>query len=249
MSTIFFPGFLFVTCFVSYHDLCTESMTLQSKVTNIYYVYYNYFNTMDYEKIPEDDVIQKLVTELSMRGVVATIVGTKEEALNAIQVIIPAGASVMNGSSTTLKEIGFVDLLKEGKHGWNNIHSNIVAETDSVKQTLLRKQSILADYFLGSVHAVTRAGQVVVASASGSQIPSYAFSSDNVVWVVSANKIVETLEDAFTRIKDFVFPLEDARMKSTGAPGSVWAKTFIFEREIMPNRKVHMILVKEKLGF
>lgn len=48
---------------------------------------------------------------------------------------------------------------------------------------------------------------------------------------MSANKIVGTPDDAYVRIKDFVFSLEDVRMKSTGALGSVWVKTFIFERD------------------
>lgn len=203
---------------------------------------------MDYNTIPSDEIISTLSAKLLERGVSVHIVQNKAEALEKLRSLIPDGSEVMTGSSTTLDQIGFVDLLKSGAHPWNNVKDAIVKETDSVKQGELRKQSVLAEYFMGSVHAITEEGQVVVASASGSQIPSYAFTSNNVIWVAGAQKIVPSLTDAFARIKTYVYPLEDARMKSVGMGGSVLAKMFIFEREIMP-RKIHLILVKEVLGF
>lgn len=204
---------------------------------------------MEYIKIASDGTIKKVVESLKARNVHVVVVDTKEQALEEIKKLIPKGAQVMNGSSTTLNEIGFVDYLKEGKHGWDNVHADIVNEKDTVKQARLRKEAVLADYFLGSVHAITEAGQLMIASASGSQIPSYAFTSDNVIWVASANKIVVDREAGFRRIEDYVFPLENKRMQGVGYPGSTIGRVLIFEREIMPNRHLTLILVKEKLGF
>lgn len=204
---------------------------------------------MDYTKISSDEVTEKVVASLRARNINTVVVNTKEEALEKIKELIPVGGSVMNGSSATLNEIGFVDYLKDGQHGWDNVHADILKEKDKDKQTRLRKESVLADYFLGSVHAITEDGQLVIASASGSQIPSYAFTSDNVIWVAGTQKIVPTLDAAMARIRDHVVPLEDARMKSASYPGTVWARTLIIENEIMPNRHLTIILVKEKLGF
>ncbi|HBH71731.1 MAG: hypothetical protein UU88_C0006G0037 [Parcubacteria group bacterium GW2011_GWC1_42_11] len=204
---------------------------------------------MDYTKIPSDEVVEKVVVSLKTRNINAIVVNTKEEALEKIKELIPAGGSVMNGSSTTLNEIGFVDYLKAGGHGWSNVHEQILNEKDPTKKARLRKESVLADYFLGSVHAITEDGQLVIASASGSQIPSYAFTSDNVVWVAGVQKIVPTLDAAMARIRDHVVPLEDARTKKIGYPGTAWARTLIIEQEIMPNRHLTIVLVKEKLGF
>lgn len=148
----------------------------------------------------------------------------------------------------TLDEIWFIELLKSGNHNWHNMKESIVTETDLANQNELRKQSVSADYFLGSVHAITEDGELLVASASGSQIPSYVFTSQNVIWVVGTQKIVPTLSDAFTRVNEYVFPLEDARLKSTGAEGSVFSMWWIFERNIMPH-KLTMIFVRENLGF
>lgn len=204
---------------------------------------------MTYDQLANPETIQETINALKGRNIEALLVNTKEEALEKIKEMIPAGASIMTGGSTTLNEIGFSDLLISKNHSWKNLKDEIVAETDPDKQNELRKQSVLSDYFLGSVHVVTKDGEVLVASASGSQIPSYAFTSPNVIWVVGAQKIVDDLNSAFDRVKTYVFPLEDQRMKSAGAQGSVIARWLVFEREIMPNRKVTLIFVNEKLGF
>ncbi|OGZ57745.1 MAG: hypothetical protein A3B96_00385 [Candidatus Spechtbacteria bacterium RIFCSPHIGHO2_02_FULL_43_15b] len=205
---------------------------------------------MDYEKIPLREKINKTAESLEARGIKTFIVETAKEALGKVKELIPAGAKVMNGSSTTLEQIGFVEYLKSGEHGWNNLHDAVLAEKDKDKQNQLRMQSSFAEYFLGSVHAITENGQILIASASGSQLAPYAFTAQNVIWVTSSNKIVATLEDGLKRICEYSFPLEDKRMKGIGYPGSVLAKILIFEREpAMMGRKITMILVNEKLGF
>ncbi len=204
---------------------------------------------MDYEKLAPKEVVNKTIDALKERGIRAEFVNNGEEALGRLKDLIPDGAEIMTGSSTTLDQIGFVDLLKSKNHPWENLKDAIVAEKDPAKQAKLRKQSVTADYFLGSVHAITQSGEIITASASGSQLPSYAFASDNVIWVASTNKIVPTFEDGMKRIREYVYPLEDKRMKSLGFPGSFISKLLIIEREMMPNRKLTLILVNEKLGF
>lgn len=202
-----------------------------------------------YERLASDETIKKTVASLKERNINAIVVATSAEALEKIKELIPARVGVMNGSSLTLNEIGFVDYLKEGNHKWENMHEDILKEKDPVKQTTLRKQSILAPYFLGSVHAITEGGQIIIASASGSQIPSYAFSSDNVIWVAGTQKIVPDFDGAMKRLNEYVIPLENKRMQGVGYPGTTLGRVLIFEREIMPHRHITLILVKEKLGF
>ena len=201
-----------------------------------------------HEALASKESVNKAKKELEKRGIKVEFINTKEDALKRLKELIPKNSEVMTGGSTTLEQIGFVNLLKSKNHPWVNLKDKILAEKDKNKQNELRRLSIASQYFIGSVHAVSQTGEVLVASASGSQIPSYAFSSDNVIWVVGAQKIVPTLEDGFTRIKECCFPLEDKRMKSVGYPGSAIGKILIFEREIMP-RKLTMIFVNEKLGF
>ncbi|MDE1924726.1 MAG: lactate utilization protein [Patescibacteria group bacterium] len=205
---------------------------------------------MTYDTLAVADTVEKTATALKERNFLPIIVATKAEALAKIKELTPAGASVMNGSSRTLEEIGFIDYLKSGQHGWNNLHAAVFAEKDPAKQAALRKQSVISDFYLGSVHAVAQTGELFIASASGSQLPHLAYTSPNIILVVGGQKIAPTFEDAFARVRDYVYPLEDARMKSAGAAGSVFAKVLILEREpTFMGRKVHIIFVNEKLGF
>ena len=204
--------------------------------------------SMTYTELATQTSINTTFEHLQTRNIHPQLVNSKLEALAAIKKLIPDGASVMTGSSTTLEQIGFIELLKSGGHPWNNLKAAIVTEQDPAKQAELRRQSSLSQFFLGSIHALTEDGQALIASASGSQLPSYAFTSDNVIWVVGAQKIVPNLEAAFDRLRSYVLPLEDKRMKATGASGSTIGKILVFEREIMP-RQIHLILVNEQLGF
>ena len=112
----------------------------------------------------------------------------------------------------------------------------------------LRKLGAAPDWAVGSVHAVTEDGKVAVASATGSQLPAYAYSSGNVIWVVGTNKIVKNLDEAFERVYKHTLPLEDARARKVYGFGSGVNKLLIFNRESVPGR-ITMILIKEKLGF
>ncbi|MBP9718822.1 lactate utilization protein [Candidatus Gracilibacteria bacterium] len=202
------------------------------------------FNTL-----ASSEVISKTVKALQEKKAVVHVVEDKVAALAKLKEVLPMGAQIMTGSSTTLEQIGFVDLLKSGNHGWNNMKDAIVAEKDPEKQNELRKQSISSEYFIVSVHALTENGEYLMASASGSQIPSTAFASNNVVLVIGAQKIVPSIEEGIKRIKQHVMPLEDVRMKSVGYPGTMLAKLLISFGEIMPTRTITIILVNEVLGF
>lgn len=205
---------------------------------------------MNYDTLASADSIHKVIEALKAHNIEAELVGDRVAALAKIQELIPAGASVMNGSSRTLEEIGFIQYLKEGKHGWNNLHAAIAEEKDPAKQSVLRQQALFADYYLGSVHAATEEGELIIASASGSQLSHLVSTSPNIVLVVGAQKIVPTREVGLKRVQEYVFPLEDARMKSVGYPGSLLAKILIFANEHpMMGRKVRLLIVNEKLGF
>lgn len=205
---------------------------------------------MNYATIPAQETINKTMAAFTERNFEPILVNKKEEALAKIKELIPSGASVMNGSSVTLKEIGFIDYLKDGRHGWNNLHEAIVKETDPKKQGELRRQALLSEYYLGSIHAISENGELVIASNTGSQLPHIVFSSPNVIFVASTNKITPDLDSALKRLHEHVIPLEDKRMMSEYGTGTYLSKLFIFYKEQQfTGRKIRVILVNEPLGF
>ncbi|HYD93228.1 MAG TPA: lactate utilization protein [Candidatus Paceibacterota bacterium] len=194
--------------------------------------------------------IKKTEEALKANGFEPIHVKSKEAALEKVKELIPAGASVMNGASKTLQEIGLIEYLKSGEHPWNNLQDPILAEPDQARQAQMRREAVVSDFYLGSVHALTETGELTVASNTGSQLPHLVFTSPNLVLVVGANKIVPTLKDAFVRLDKQVLPLENERIQGLYGIDTTWAKTVILHKEnTMLGRKVYVVIVDEQLGF
>jgi LUD domain len=206
---------------------------------------------MSYTVLPTPDQMQRTITAVQARGIKTELVETKQAALARLQALVPAGAVVMTGGSVTLTQIGFDDLLISGHHPWRNFKADLLAEKDPVKQFDLRLQGTQAEYFLGSVNAISETGELVFASATGSQLPAYAFTSRNIIWVAGAQKIAPTLDDALRRVREYVLPLEDQRQKNAGNKnGTFIGRILILEREpAYLRRNLNLILVNEVLGF
>lgn len=206
---------------------------------------------MNYTTLPTTETVTKTIEALKARNIQGHTVANGAEALELVKLLIPKGASVHNGSSTTLIQAGVVDYMKDSAtNGWNNLHAVALTETDPEKKVAAQHAQHFADYYLGSVHALTEDGEIVIASASGSQMPSIVHTAKNLIFVVSTVKIMPTLAGAMNRLREHVVPLEDERMKSTGAAGTTLAKILLIEQEpSWSGRKVHIIFVNEALGF
>lgn len=194
--------------------------------------------------------LETAVTNFTSRNFHPHVVANGAEALTLIKTLIPAGSTTMNGASRTLEQIGFTELLKSGQHEWKNLHDAIHAETDHAKQAELRRTSVISDAYLGSAHAVTEEGEILIASNTGSQLPHLVFTSSIVVLVVSTKKLVKNLPAAFERLEQVVMPLENARIREMYGVDTVHSKTLIMHRENpMLGRNVHIVFVQEDLGF
>ena len=206
---------------------------------------------MDYAALPTPERIHRTLEAIRGRGIHAELVETKEEALAKIQQIIPPEAVVMTAGSVTLQQIGFEAILISGQHPWRNFKADLLAEKDPAKQSAMRRQGTLAEFFLGSVNAIAETGELIFASGTGSQIPAYSYSSRNVIWVAGVQKITPTLEDALRRVREYTLPLEDERQKKFGNKiGSSIGQILIFEHEpAFLRRHLTLILVNQALGF
>ena len=194
----------------------------------------------------EDDV-KRTVRALEMNNLRVIVVDDANAALEALKKAIPSGATIMDGTSTTLVEIGFVDYLKNPDIPWENQHAAILAENDPSKQADLRRKAGLADYFVSSAQAITQNGEIVGCDASGSRVGAWLFTAKNVVIVAGTNKIVPDLSAALARVHEYAFPLENVRAKIVYGMGSNVSKIAVLGKEFGPRTTV--ILVKEALGY
>ncbi len=89
---------------------------------------------MNWDKIPDQPTIEKLLAGMRERNFNPVVVPDRQSALEKLKQMIPAGSEVMTGGSTTLEEIGFIDLLASNKHPWRNLKDKVFAEKDPQKQ-------------------------------------------------------------------------------------------------------------------
>ena len=116
----------------------------------------------------------------------------------------------MTNTSVTLNDTGIADAINDGGP-YESARNKMFALDFATQAQEMKAIGGQPDYALGSVHAVTRDGTLVIASASGSQLASYAWGAANVIFVVGAQKLVPTPEAARERIYQHSLKLEDAR--------------------------------------
>ncbi|MCH8741393.1 LUD domain-containing protein [Patescibacteria group bacterium] len=200
-----------------------------------------------YAKLADDATIQKTAEALKKNGISAVVVETEEEAKKKVLELLPQGSEVMNMTSMTLEAINVVSELNESEH-FNSVHNKLNAMDQKTQGAEMRRLGAAPEWVVGSVHAVTEDGHVLVASASGSQLPAYAYAAGHVIWVIGTQKIVKNIEEGMKRIYEYSFPLEDERaLKAYGMHSGV-NKILIVNKEFVPER-ITAILVKKKLGF
>jgi L-lactate utilization protein LutB len=197
---------------------------------------------------PTDAELDETVANLEANGFVVEVVDTAAEALETVQSLIPDGASVMDGHSTTLEEIGFMEYLMEGDHAWENLHASVFEIDDDAERFAARREAQTADYFVGGINAIARTGELVAADRSGSRIGAYPFAAGNVVVVSGVNKIVADLDAAFERLERVAYPLENERAKDAYGVESAIAKQLVFRKELAEGRTT-VVLVRERLGY
>jgi uncharacterized membrane protein len=201
----------------------------------------------DFGQLATDESISKTKNALMQNGVNVLVVENGAEAKEKVLEMIPAGAEIMSMQSVTVNSIGLADLINEpGK--FNSVRNKFATMDAKTQGSEMKKLGAGPEWTVGSVHAVTEDGKVIVASATGSQLPAYAFGASHVIWVVGSQKIVKDLDEGIKRLEEYVFPLEDERAKKAYGVGSGINKLFILNKEVAQGR-ITMIIIKEKIGF
>ncbi|KAN0022891.1 hypothetical protein ACTFIV_001925 [Dictyostelium citrinum] len=209
-------------------------------------------NAEKFRVMPSDDIINETIKSLESKNHQVLLVDNEEVALEEIKKMIPDKSTVMGAGSVTLDEIGFKSYYFSDKHKWDNLHKKIFAETDSGKQIILRKHALACDYFLSSVGAISKQGDLFVADASGTRVGGFT-AANNLIVVAGVNKIVESESDGIKRSTLFCYQCESVRARKAypGVAGSI-VQNFAqikFGNAMGPKRNTTIILIKKILGY
>ncbi|MGA2112983.1 MAG: LUD domain-containing protein [Anaerolineales bacterium] len=199
---------------------------------------------MAYAQLASDEQIERAAKALQANGIRVLIAANGEEAKAKLFETIPAGAEVFTGNSRTLDTLG---IPAEVDQRYNSVRAKLATMDRQTQMREMIKLGAVPEYIVGSVHAVTEDGEVVIVSNTGSQLAGYAASAAHVVWVVGAQKIVADLGEGLKRAWEYSYPLEDERMLQAAGRNSSIGKLLVVYKEVIPGRTT-MILVKEALG-
>ncbi len=202
---------------------------------------------MNYTKIPSEKEIMKTTASLQENGINVYISKDREDAKRKVFELLPKEAEIMTMTSVSLDTLGISNEIESGSY--NSVRKKLQGMDRNTQGLEMQRLGAAAEWVIGSVHAVTQDGRVMIASNTGSQLPAYAYGSNNVIWVVGIQKIVKNIDEGFKRIYEHTLPLESERAKKAyNVPGSFVSKILIINREIKPGR-ITIIFVPEILGF
>jgi hypothetical protein len=191
--------------------------------------------------------LEQAAAALRSHGFTVEILDDAAAARARIKDLIPEGASVFTGASETLRLSGIdEDINTSGRY--QAIRPRVLAMDRATEAAGFRRLIASPDVEVGSVAAVTETGSLVIASASGSQLPGYAGGAARAIWIVGAQKVVPDLDTALRRVEDHCLPLESARAQVAYGQPSAVNRLLILNAEFQPGRGT-VLLLREAIGF
>jgi hypothetical protein len=200
----------------------------------------------DFTTPATEAVIEKVAAAIRANNIDVRVVTTAEDARRAVLALIPEGAEVHSGKSKTLADVGLFGELFESDR-YDSVRARYMKMDRHSQAREIRKLTAAPDYMLGSVQAITESGDLVVASASASQLGPYASGAGRLILIAGSQKIVRNLDQALRRIDEHVFPYEDALVHERINIHTSIGKVLIIRREWVDGR-ITVILVREPVG-
>ena len=190
--------------------------------------------------------LESVAEALRNHGMRAMVAADRDEAKRLVLEQLPDGAQVHQGASATLDALGVTEEIEQSGR-YDAVRSKMYALDRETQMDEIRRLGASPDFMLGSVHAVTDDGSLVVASASGSQIGAYASGAGQTILAVGSQKVVPDLKTALRRIDEYTYPLEDERAQKAYGMHSAIHQLLVINGDWLG--RITVILIDEPLGF
>ena len=166
----------------------------------------------EFARLATEHRIHAALGALERNGITTHFVDAEDDARHVVRSILPLGDEVYNNTSRTLEVIGVAeDIERSGRY--QPLRPRLYQMDREMQGREMRQLSAAPDWIVGSVHAVTEDGSLLIASASGSQLGPIVSGAGHVVLVIGGQKFVANLTldcDGSTSIASF---------SRTAAPG------------------------------
>jgi hypothetical protein len=201
----------------------------------------------EFGRLAPREQLEAVSEALGRNGVTSFVVDSGVEAKRTVLSMLPVGAEVYNNTSRTLEVIGLAEAIERSGR-FQPLRLRLYQMDHEMQRREMRQLAAAPDFVVGSAHAVTSEGSILVASASGSQLGPLVSGAGEVILVVGGQKIVADLSAGLRRIDEFCFPLEDQRARlAYGVPSGV--NNVIIINHVMAPGRITAVLVNETLGF
>jgi hypothetical protein len=201
----------------------------------------------EFAELASDERIAKAAAALERNGIRPLLAATGAGARGLVGSLLADGAEVYNNTSQTLEATGIADDIERSGR-YQPLRLRLYRMDREMQRREMRTLAASPDYVVGSVHALTEAGSLLIASASGSQLGPLVSGAGQVILVIGAQKIVSDVAAGMRRIYEYCYPLEDARARQAYAVPSGVNNILIINKVLAPGR-VTAIIVNERLGF
>lgn len=197
-----------------------------------------------------------VIKKLEQRNMEAFYAKTSEEAQKKALELIEENSIVSFGGSSTLKEIGLIDAVKNGSY---TVYDKSDAKTLEEKRELSLK-AFDTDYYLMSSNAITLEGEIINIDAFGNRVAALIFGPKNVIIIAGMNKVIKDQDTAIKRIRNLAAPINTIRLKASTpcsklgrcqdciSPETICCQTVI-TRYSKVAKRIKVILVGEELGY
>jgi hypothetical protein len=201
----------------------------------------------EFTALASDERIAAAAAALERNGIQPLLAATGADARVLVDSLLVDGAEVYNNTSQTLEAIGVADDIERSGR-YQPLRLRLYRMDREMQRREMRTLAASPDYVVGSVHALTEDGSLLIASASGSQLGPLVSGAGRVILVVGAQKIVSDVATGLRRIYEYCYPLEDARARRAyGVPSGV--NNILIINKVLAAGRVTAIIVKERLGF
>jgi LUD domain len=200
---------------------------------------------LEFAKPASEATLEALAERMRARNFEVVIVDDGAAAKAEVLSRVPEGSQVHSGKSKTLEDIGIFDEFMDNEK-YDFIRRRTLKMDRNTQRDEMRKAGAAPDIMVNSAHAVTEAGQIVMTSATGSQIGPIASGAGKLILVIGSQKVVPDLDTAFRRIEDYVIPYEEDRLKVAHGVAKM-NRTLILEGDHTPGRTT-IILVRTPIG-
>src|ERR1700749_2347942 len=201
----------------------------------------------EFTELASDERIARTAAALERNGIRPLLATTGADARHLVGSLLVDGAEVYNNTSRTLEAIGVADDIERSGR-YQPLRLRLYRMDREMQHREIRTLAASPDYVVGSVHALTEGGSLLIASASGSQLGPLASGAGHVILVIGAQKIVPDVATGMRGIYEYCYPLEDARARQAyGLPSGV--NNILIINKVVTAGRITAIIVNERLGF